>query len=209
MRRFFALFLFLVLLLLSACGAGGSDEAPAVSSTIDPTNWMAGHEDDAVAFAAIYPVSEDNPFLIVSFEEVVRYFEIGTGVLVFGFPDCPRCFNAFPVLERAFKEMGMDQYEGFRGSILYYDFFDDREADNERYRTLVELTKDFLRSDDSGNPRIYSPDVFFVNAGTIVGNHLDTVPSLTNPRDPLNDEQEAELMGIYMDLIAKMEDCGC
>ena len=207
MRRVFALFL--LLLLLSGCGAGGSDAAPAVSPTIDPTNWMAGHEGDAAAFAAIYPVSEDNPFLIVSFEEVVRYFEIGTGVLVFGFPECPRCANAFPVLERAFREMGMDRYEGFRGSILYFDIFEDREADNERYRALVELTKDFLRSDDSGNPRIYSPDVFFVNAGTIVGNHLDTVPSLTNPRDPLDDEQTAELMGIYMDLIAKMEDCGC
>ena len=175
----------------------------------DPTNWMLGHENDAAIIAGIYPVSEDNPFLIASYEEVVRLFNIGTGILVFGFPDCPRCRNVFPTLEKAFKQMSMDQHDGFTGRILYYNIYDDREADNERYQTLVEYTKEFLTADDDGNPRIFSPDVFFVNSGKIVGNHLDTVPSLTNPLDSLNDEQEAELIGIYKDLIAIMEDCRC
>ena len=175
----------------------------------DPTNWMAGHENDAAVIAGIYPVSEDNHFLVASYEEVVRLFKQGTGILVFGFPDCPRCRNVFPALEKAFKEMGMDQHEGFTGRILYYNIYDDREANNERYQALVEYTKEFLTAGDDGNPRIFSPDVFFVNAGKIVGNHLDTVPSLTNPADKLNDEQEAELIGIYMGLIAIMEECGC
>ena len=194
---------------LFACSSNTSSGESAEPSTLDPTDWMVGHENDAAAFAEIYPVSKDNPFIIVSYEEVVRLFEIGTGVLVFGFPECPRCKNAFPVLENAFREKGMDQREGFSGKILYFDIFDDREENNERYQTLVDYTKDYLLSDDNGNPRIYSPDVFFVNSGKIVGNHLDTVPSLTNPRDPLNDEQEAELFSIYIDLISEMEDCLC
>ena len=207
-----ALFLLLAMsLFLFGCAPGDIGSSSVASPTVSPTYWMTGHEheDDAAKFAAMYPVSEDNPFLIASFDEAVRHFEIGTGILVFGFPECPRCHNAFPVLEKAFREMGMDQHEGYNGKILYYDIFDDREADSERYRALVKYTESFLRLDDNGNPRIYSPDVFFVSSGVIVGNHLDTVPSLTNPRDMLNDEQEAELMGIYMDLMAKMEDCGC
>jgi len=207
------LFILLISVILSTGLFACSSSVPSGQSSdlpeLDPTDWMAGHENDAAAFAEIYPVSEDNPFLIVRYEEVVRLFEIGTGVLVFGFPECPRCKNAFPVLEKAFHEAGLDQREGFSGKILYFDIYPDREENNERYHTLVEYTKDFLPVDDSGNPRIYSPDVFFVNSGKIVGNHLDTVPSLTNPRDPLNDEQKTELLNIYLDLIREMEDCLC
>ncbi|MDR0497315.1 MAG: hypothetical protein LBH42_06855 [Treponema sp.] len=173
------------------------------------TNWFAGHENDAARFAEIYPVSPEHPFIFANFEELLTQFEWGTGVIVFGFPTCPRCHNAFPVLEKAFKAMNMERHAGLRGKILYYDIWDDREANNERYKALVDFTKDYLRKDDSGNPRIYSPDVYFLASGRIVGNHLDTVPSLMNPRDPLNKEQEAELLMIYRDFIEKVEDCGC
>ena len=173
------------------------------------TDPLAGHENDAALFAEIFPVSEDNPFIFASFEEVVARLENGTGIIVFAFPACPRCKNAFPVLEKAFKDMGFSKQSGLKGKILYYDIFDDRDTNNERYKTLVNYTKAFLPDDDNGNPRIYSPDVFFVSSGKIVGNHLDTVPSLTNPRDPLNEEQAAELLKIYVDLIKAMEDCDC
>ena len=191
----------------SACKTvNPSSQTASVNTQAD---IFAGHENDATRFAEIYPVSAENPFIIVSFEELVTHLKWGTGVIVFGFPDCPRCRNAFPVLEKAFKEMGMDRYAGFRGKIIYYDFYDDREANNERYLTIVDFLKDSLPPDERGNPRLYSPDVFFLSSGRIVGNHLDTVPSLTNPRDSLNEEQEAELLKIYLDLIAKVEDCGC
>ena len=189
-----------ITLLFSACSASAANVT---------MNWLAEHENDAARFAEIYPVSRENPFIFASFEEVVMHLERGTGILVFGFPDCPRCRNAFPVLEKAFKQMNLDRHRGLRGRIHYYDIYDDREANNERYQTLVGYTKNFLRNDDNGNPRIYSPDVFFIDSGRILGNHLDTVPSLTNPRDPLNDEQEAELLKIYKNLIQEMEDCGC
>ena len=170
---------------------------------------FAGHENDAARFAETYPVSAENPFIIAGFEELIAHLKWGTGVIVFGFPDCPRCRNAFPVLEKAFKKMNMGRHAGFRGKIIYYDFYNDREENNERYRTIVDYVREFLPADAGGNPRLYSPDVFFIAAGKVVGNHLDTVPSLTNPRDSLNEEQEAELLKIYMDLIAKVEDCGC
>lgn len=208
-KKWFTLFLLSAMLpALSACGITTLRQTATASGSAT-ADLLAGHENDAMRFAQIYPVSLDNPFIFASFDELVRHFEYGTGIVVFGFPDCPRCRNAFPALEKAFKEMSMDQHAGFRGKILYYDIYDDREADNERYQTIVGYIKDFLLTDDSQNPRIYSPDVYFLAAGKIVGNHLDTVPSLTNPRDPLNDGQEAELLKIYQDLIEKVEDCDC
>ena len=202
--------MFLTLTLgFSACKAGNSSRQTAAETAESTANIFDGHENDAAQFAEIYPVSEENPFIIASFEELVTHLKYGTGIIVFGFPDCPRCKNAFPVLEKAFNEMDMGRHAGFRGKILYYDIYDDREANNEQYKTIVNYVKDFLPPDEMGNPRIYSPDVFFLASGKIVGNHLDTVPSLTNPRDSLNDEQKAELLKIYMDLIEKVEDCGC
>ena len=204
MKKLFVSLLSLTLIAgLSACRSQAS-----VAAANQP-DILAGHENDAAQFAEIYPVSAENPFIIATFEEIAAFLKYGTGVIVFGFPICPRCKNAFPVLEQAFREMDMERYAGFRGKILYYDMYDDREENNERYQTLVEYTKAFLRTDENGNPRIYSPDVFFISAGRIMGNHLDTVPSLINPRDALNDEQKAELLKIYMDLIEKVEDCGC
>ena len=179
------------------------------SSASARANVFAGHENDAALFAATYPVSAENPFIIASYDELIAHLKFGTGVIVFGFPDCPRCRNAFPVLEKAFAKMNMGRHAGFRGKIIYYEFYDDRETNNERYQTIVGFLKDSLPRDADGNPRLYSPDIFFIASGRIVGNHLDTVPSLINPRDSLNEQQEAELLKIYMDLIAKVEDCGC
>ena len=165
---------------------------------------LVGHENDAAIFAELYPVSENHPFVISTYNEVVARFETGTGIIAFAFPACPRCKNAFPVLEKAFYEMKLDENPGLDGKILYYNILDDRTENNARYQTFVSYTKDFLPTDDNGNPRIYSPDIFFVKSGVIVGNHLDTVESLTDPTEPLNEEQAAELLQIYIDLIEKM-----
>ena len=208
MIRFIALLSLIFVLGLSACSSL-NPAASAQASASSSANLFAGHENDAARFAEIFPVSEGNPFIIVSFEELIAHLKMGTGIIAFAFPACPRCKNAFPVLEKAFNEKNMGRYAGFRGKIIYYDFFDDRETNNERYQTIVNYLKEFLPLDDSGNPRLYSPDIFFIASGKIVGNHMDTVPSLTNPRDKLNEEQEAELLKIYMDLIEKVEDCGC
>ena len=192
-----------------ACSHSNYASRTAGASKSAQADLFAGHENDARIFAETYPVSVDNPFIIASYDELIAHLKFGTGVIVFGFPICPRCQNAFPVLEKAFKKMNMTRYAGFRGKIIYYDFYDDRETNNKRYLTIVDYIKDSLPRDANGNPRLYSPDIFFVAAGKVMGNHLDTVPSLTNPRDKLNEEQEAELLQIYLDLIEKVEDCGC
>ena len=203
MKKILLLILPIALIIcISSCGK--TDASEDISE-----DWATRCESDARRFAELYNVSEQNPYIFATFEELVTQLELGTGVIAFGFPDCPRCQNVFPVLERVFKESKMDQHAGYRGKILYYDIFDDRDANNERYQILVGFLKDFLNADDSGNPRIFVPDIFFVNTGTIIGNHMDTVPSMTDPFASLNNEQTMELTGIYMDLLLEMENCDC
>ena len=196
-----------MILVLSACNAvntEGQQNASPVQGDV-----TTRYEDDAALFAELYPVSQENPFIFASYEEVTDLLEIGTGILVFGFPDCPRCQNAFPVLEQAFYEKNLQERAGYRGKILYYDIFDDRAEGNERYQTLVSRLEEYLQTDDDGNPRIFVPDVFFLASGDIVGNHMDTVSSQENPGDRLTEQQAAELLDIYKDLITEMENRCC
>ena len=89
------------------------EDAPPVSA-----DWFVAHVNDAARFAEIYPVSENNPFIFGTFEQLMTQLRYGTGVVVFGFPACPRCRNTFPVLEQAFKEIDMERHAGLRGRIL-------------------------------------------------------------------------------------------
>ena len=214
MKRIFSLLLPLALIIcLFSCSASGvsrgSDGSAGGESGDVTIDWSTRCAGDAGKFAELYNVSQENPYIFATFDELVTQFELGSGVVAFGFPDCPRCQNVFPVLEKVFKETKMDKHAGYRGKILYYNIYDDREAGNERYQTLLGYLDGFLNHDDSGNPRIFVPDIYFLNSGKIVGNHMDTVPSLTDPRDPLSEEQTMELMGIYSSLILEIEDCDC
>ena len=107
-------------------------------------------------------------------------------------------------MESAYYNADLDNNSSTYGRILYYDIFDDRDADNERYQTLVGYVEKFLNEDDEGRPRIFVPHIFFVSYGEIVGGHLDTVESVTDPSSPLTTEQEAELLGIYGTMIGDM-----
>ena len=191
------------MLALSACTPKNRLE-PAVTHA----DWFTAHENDAVRISEIFPVPRDNRFIFATYEQVLLQLKYGTGVVAFGFPACPHCHNAFPVLEKAFREMNMDRYAGLRGRILYYDIFNDRQENNERYLTIVEYLKDFLQTDANGNPRIFVPDVYFLASGKIIGNHLGTV-SQASARENLGEEQEKELLKVYKNLIEKAENCEC
>jgi LPXTG-motif cell wall-anchored protein len=105
--------------------AGGA--APAIQGQ-SQDGGDAGHDHEAARFAAIYPVTAGHPFVFASFQEVADLLASGTGILAFGFPECPRCQSAFPVLERAFREAAMYSPWVSAGQILYYDILDDSPA---------------------------------------------------------------------------------
>ena len=59
-------------------------------------------------------IDEENPIKYSSYTEIMDILKNGTGVIYFGFPECPWCRNAVPVLFDAAKEMGID-------SIYYFN----------------------------------------------------------------------------------------
>lgn len=125
-------------------------------------------------------------------EEVISFFESGTGVVYFGYPECPWCRNIVGPLTLASRESGEKLY--------YVDVHKLTSKDK-----LFEILDSFLKEDDEGNKKLYVPDVYFVHDGEILSHHLGSVDSYKNPYLGMNREQEKELISIYQESINQLK----
>lgn len=163
-------------------------------------------DNDAKRFSQEYSnieVNENNPMVYKTDKEIIEILQSGTGIIYFGFPECPWCQNALPVLLEAAKEMNIEE-------IYYFNPKEIRENNTETYQKIVELLGDNLTVDENGNKRLYVPDIYFVSGGKIIGHHFKTVDSQANSTDnPLTDEEQVELKNIYKGLISKTYNVEC
>lgn len=162
---------------------------------------------DAEKFATEYKainISEDNPYVYKTATEIIDILENGTGIIYFGFPECPWCKQAVPELTRAAKELEI-------AKIYYLNPKEIREENTKEYQKIVSLLSDYLTVDENGNKKLFVPDVFFVSGGEIVGHNFKTIEAQTDVTVLLTDTQKDELKNIFKKLISKTYniDCDC
>lgn len=165
-------------------------------------------------------IIEDNVIKYASYDEVLEVLTDGTGVIYLGYPTCPWCRNAVPVLLDAATEVGIED-------IYYINMKEERDEIKVKEDGTLEVVKEgtdgykklltrldailseYTLEDIHGNTvsanekRIYVPLVVFVRDGEIVGYHTDTVESQTDPFKLLNEDQTNELMDIYINYMHK------
>jgi len=122
-------------------------------------------------------LSADNPIKFIDVNQAYDIVTNGTGVIYFGFPQCPWCRTAVPVMFDAAQTTGLQ-------TLYYFNPRDYRDGDNETFAKLMEVLTPHLTTDDDNNPRIFVPDVFFVKDGQILSNHLGTIDSALYPLEP-------------------------
>lgn len=161
-------------------------------------------------------IDSDNMIKYIGLEEAIDIIKNDTGVIYFGYPSCPWCRNAVPVLLDAASSTSLD-------TIYYvnaYNIRDVKEIDDDGnivtinegdrlYDDLLEVLDDILdpytltldngEVIDLGEKRLYVPMVLFVKDGEVVSYHLSTVDSQEDPSISLNDSQRDELYNIYLD----------
>lgn len=165
-------------------------------------------------------IPEDNPIKYSTIEEIKDILKNKTGVIYFGFPECPWCRNAVPILLEAAKDMEID-------TIYYYNAYSIRDKksldDNGKiiieeegtkdYQELIDIMYDKLPPyeglNDESVKRLYFPTVVFVKNGKIIGLHTSTVDSQEDPYEKLTDEQEFELKKIYIDYMNDIYEVLC
>ena len=177
----------------------------------------------------LYPevsISNDNSVKYSSYDEIFEVLKSGTGVIYFGFPECPWCRNLVPVMLSAAKEVEID-------TIYYLNIKDDRDVlmlnengdiitekeGNKKYFELVEkldsILDDYILTDNdgksvsTGEKRIYTPLLIFVKNGKIIAHHTDTVDSQTDPYVALNDRQSEELLLKLINYMSKISASVC
>jgi thiol-disulfide isomerase/thioredoxin len=132
--------------------------------------WRSAHNPatDAARVAQQYTqLQDDNLFVIRDAAQAVDILKAGTGVVFFGFPECPWCQEMAPMIDDAAKAAGLDK-------VFYVNIKADRADNSPAYQQLVAMLGDQLEADNEGHPRIYVPDVAVVVKGQIIANETET-----------------------------------
>lgn len=145
---------------------------------------------DAIKFAEEYTeVGEDNLYVYRTYDEIIKILDNGTGVILFGFPECPWCQRYAVYLNDVAKELDYEK-------IYYYNILEDRKNNTEEYQNIVSIIGEYLQFDEEGNKRVYVPAVVAVNKGEIVGfddeTSLDT-KGFDKPDDYWTEEEITDL----------------
>lgn len=176
-------------------------------------------------------IDKNNPMEYADYDKLLEVIENGTGIIYLGFPECPWCRNALPVLLDVAKENDVeiiyymnilkerDSYVVEDDKLVYATDEDGNEKKGtEGYFKLLEALDEHL-SDyvilfedeeyEVGEKRIYAPTVIFVRDGEVLGLHVSTVESQENPKEGLSEEQYEELYSIYEDYILEVKGGTC
>jgi len=112
-------------------------------------------------------VDDNNVFIYKNVTEIINILEGGTGIVYLGFPECPWCQQYVKYLDDLAKKHNVKE-------IYYYNIKEIRNNNTENYKKIVSLLEDYLPYDDSGNKRVYVPNVTFVKNGEILANDNET-----------------------------------
>lgn len=214
MKKKVFLFLIMMAMIFSLGGCFKKEESDAVKFK-EEYESLNGEKSKS---GKIYPevsIDEDNIVEYIDMKEASELIQNNSGVFYFGFPECPWCRNAVPMLLQAADNTDIDKIY----YINMYDKRDIRELDedgnvvttqegSDGYSELTEVLDsillDYTIEDEDGNEislgekRVYVPLVVFVKDGKIVDYHMDTVTTQEDPYVLLNEDEQTELYQIYV-----------
>jgi len=155
---------------------------------------------DAIKFAEEYTeVGEDNLYVYRTYDEIMKILENGTGVILFGFPECPWCQRYAVYLNEVAKDLDFDK-------IYYYNILEDRQNNTEEYKNIVSKIEEHLQFDEEGNKRVYVPAVVALDKGTIVGFDDETAwdtKGFETPDEYWNEEAVTSLKNKLEEMLLK------
>lgn len=167
-------------------------------------------------------IKKKNKVKNVTIEEAIDILENKTGLIYFGFPNCPYCRGILPILLDTLEKSNLtelyyldmtnlrDEYKVEDGRAIQ-----SKSADASYYELLSLLNNyldDYIVTDENGieyeagEKRLYVPLVVGVQEGFIVEAHNGSVEldENQNPFDPLTKSQIGELEVVFQNIIDKI-----
>lgn len=164
-------------------------------------------------------INQHSGIKYINADKAIDILQNKTGIIYFGFPQCPWCRNIVEVLLEVKKELKVD-------TIYYYNALEIRDEKvledgkivtskkgTKKYYKILELLGDkasvYEGLNDDSIKRLYFPTVVFVRNGKVVDTHMSTVSSQNDPYKKLTKKQKEELKKIYSKGIREMNGVVC
>ncbi len=207
-----------LILVLAVSGCGRNDAHSDAKVFKESYESLNGTQTDSGKTRLTVNIPADNPVVFATNEEIKELLRSGSGVIYFGFPECPWCRSIIETFLSVCKEQGITK-------VYYLNNRDERDekelSETGEVITVKEGTKDYyeilgLLGDYADeyigleNPdirRLYFPTVVVVKDGKILGTQVSAVDGFTDPYLGMTDSQKEELAGIYRNLIGKLLSC--
>lgn len=180
---------------LCLCGCGTKSETYTITNPVDLNATPA----DMTVYDWIG--DEIGDFQEITFAESIRMFEEGgSGILYYGYDNCPWCERAIPVLNQIVLETGI--------TVYYIDVYGPFQPDKQEFDKLLAYIDEALIEDDKGEKGFFVPLVIGVKNGQMTGSHVSLVDDfkLENDDDQLSDSQKAQLKNLYLEIVRKTAD---
>lgn len=175
-----------------------------------------------------YPIvelNEKNPFVIATEEKIIDILENSSGIIYFGFAECPWCRSLLPSLEKvALEEKISNVYYLDVKSIRDVMELDDsnkpivKEEGSKGYYKILELLEEHLedytlytkdnKEVKTGEKRIFAPTVVAVSNGKVKKIHVGTVKTHKSGYEKLTSKETEELEKILKELIESIQESG-
>ncbi len=192
--------IFLILLLgLLACSQEEVEPSPS-SDNNQVTYCEVGNDDCESENNADYEsIISSDTFISIDFETAVSMLKNKeSGIFYFGYPDCPWCLEALPIMQETAASLGQNIYyvatRDEERNVLYSD---------EEVDIILEYVGEYEDTDEEGNLHLYVPLVVKVNNGEVVGGNLGTVEGHDAHERKMTEEEKKQLSQIYLEMFEK------
>ncbi len=219
MKKYGFIVVLVLVLLLGGCTGKNSSVTTDSKKFQQEYESLNGKKLDNGKTMLSLSIAKDNGAVYVKDEDIIELLKTGTGVFYFGFPECPWCRSALPVLLDAIKESDLEQFYYYNAlSIRDTKHLEDGQIVTDQegtdlYYEIVDVLKDSLTEyaglEDPSIKRLYFPTVVFLKEGKVVDIHISTVDSQTDPYTALSEEEKEELKKIYQKGINRMSGLIC
>lgn len=139
-------------------------------TTVKPSSTSTVQKEETTSFVQQYTDLDQQTTQLVQMEKenLQDFLNYGTGIIFFGFPECPWCQAYLPMLDTVLKETQAQAY--------YYNIYVDKSADRPFYDEVSQILKtnnisgneNVIHYTNEGKPVIYMPLTLFIEKGRIV-----------------------------------------
>ena len=183
MKKLYILCIVCIMLLLVGC----STKQPSVNNDIDKVRT------DMSEYKLL--TDKEHTFYSITAAEATELISSGTGILYTGYPTCPACIRAVPVLNTVAKKLNKQ--------IMYIDVHD-LLADEASEQFLELIAKEVAGSDSVEDAQFYVPMVIAIKDGKITASYMGLPPGAKLPSDTnadLDTSSKDTATAFYMNLL--------